>query len=85
MSSEGNGGRTQEDDYPAINISRIRIGGDVGGLIFVVGTVVCLLAGVPTARMFFVETLVGGSILAVILGWWHRRRPSPIVGLFRID
>jgi hypothetical protein len=76
MSCEGHSGHIREDDFPAINISRIRIGGDVGGLVFMIGTVVCLLAGVPTARIFFAETLVGGTVLAVVLAWWHRRHPG---------
>lgn len=66
--------RSREDDFPGINISRIRIGGDLGGLIFVVGTVVSLLIGVPSARAFFWETLAGGLVVAVLLSWWHRRR-----------
>jgi len=74
MSSEGHGGRTRKDNDPAIDISRIRIGGDVAGLIFVVGTVVCLLAGVPVARTFFGLTLAAGTVLAVLIAWWHRRR-----------
>lgn len=74
MSSEGHGGRTREDDYPEINISRIRVGGDLGGLIFVVGMMVCLLLGVPSARGFFGGSLAGGVVVAAILLWWHRRR-----------
>lgn len=64
-------------DYPAINISRIRIGGDAGGLIFVVGMVVCLLLGVPQTRGFFAETLAGGLVVAGVIAWWHRRPRSP--------
>ena len=74
MSSEGHGGRTREDDYPEINISRIRVGGDLGGLIFVVGMMVCLLLGVPSARGFFGGSLAGGVVVAGILLWWHRGR-----------
>jgi hypothetical protein len=74
MSSEGHSGRTREDDYPEINISRIRVGGDLGGLIFVVGLEVCLLIGVPTARGFFGGSVAGGVVVAALLFWWHRRR-----------
>jgi len=72
MSTDGSGNRTREDDYPAINISRIRIGGDLGGVVFVVGTVVCLLVGLPETRGFFAGTLAGGVGLAVVIAWWHR-------------
>jgi hypothetical protein len=81
MSAEGHAGHTLEDDFPGINISRIRIGGDVGGLVFVVGTVGSLLVGVPSARMFFVQTLIGGSLLAVALAWWHRHHARPSTAL----
>ena len=74
MSSEGHGGRTREDDYPEINMARIRVGGDLGGLIFVIGVVVCTLIGVPEARGFFGASLVGGVVVAAVLLWWHRRR-----------
>jgi hypothetical protein len=73
MSTGAFGSRTLEDEYPAINISRIRIGGDLGGVVFVVGTVVCLLVGLPEARAFFAGALASGTGLAVVIAWWHRR------------
>ncbi len=73
MGSEGHGGRTREDDYPEINCSRIKVGGDVGGLFFVVGMVVCTLIGVPESRGFLGASLAGGVMVAATLLWWHRR------------
>ena len=64
--------RTLEDQYPAINISRIRIGGDLGGVVFVVGTVACFLVGLPEIRGFFAATVGGGIMTAAIIAWWHR-------------
>jgi len=65
--------------FRGINFSRLEVEADLGGAVFVVGTVVCLLVGVPTARMFFAGTLVGGTLLAVAIAWWHRhhRWPGP--------
>jgi hypothetical protein len=74
MSAEGHYGHTREDDFPAINISRIRIGGDLGGVIFVVGMVGCFLIGLPAARTFFGLSLAGGVVVATALLVWHRRR-----------
>lgn len=73
MSTDESGTRSREDDYPAINISRIRVGGDLGGVVFVVGTVACLLVGLPEARGFFAGTLGGGFIVAAAIAWWHRQ------------
>jgi hypothetical protein len=72
VSTDGYVNRTREDDYPAINISRIRVGGDLGGVVFVVGTVVCLLVGLPELRGFFTGALGAGTGLAVAMAWWHR-------------
>jgi hypothetical protein len=63
---------TLEDEYPAIDISRIRVGGDLGGVVFVVGIVVSMLVGLPETRGFFAGTLGAGSALAVVIAWWHR-------------
>jgi hypothetical protein len=65
--------RTLEDEYPGINISRIRVGGDLGGVVFVVGMTVSLLVGLPETRGFFAGTLGGGVVVAAAIAWWHRR------------
>jgi hypothetical protein len=65
--------RTLDDEFPGINISRIRVGGDLGGVVFVVGMVACLLAGLPETRGFFAGTLGGGVMVATGIAWWHRR------------
>ena len=64
---------TLEDEYPGINISRIRVGGDLGGVVFVVGTVVVLARRPADTRGFFAGTVGGGVITAAIIAWWHRR------------
>ena len=74
MSSDRSEHRSREDEFPAINISRIKVGGDLRGVIFVAGTVVCLLVGLPETRVFFAGTLVGGGAVAGVIAWWHRRR-----------
>jgi hypothetical protein len=73
MSAVGHSGHTREDDFPEINISRIRIGGDLGGLIFVVGMETCLLIAVPAARGFLGLSAAGGAAVAAVLLWRHRR------------
>jgi len=63
---------TLEDEYPGINISRIRVGGDLGGIVFVIGVVVSMLVGLPETRGFFAGTVGGGVVTAAIIAWWHR-------------
>jgi hypothetical protein len=62
--------------FRGINFSRLEIEADLGGAIFVVGSTVCLLIGIPSARPFFAGTLAGGAALAVVIAWWHRTHPG---------
>ena len=69
--------RTLDDEYPGINIARIRVGGDLGGVVFVAGMIASLLTGVPAARGFFAAALGGGAALAIVMAWWHRWHGHP--------
>ena len=77
--------------HRGINFSSLEIGGDFGGLVFVVGTIVCLLIGLPEARVMFFGGLAGGAIVAAILVRWGRRHATrssggPIVlGLGQVE
>ncbi len=59
------------------NISRVRVGGDLGGVIAVVGTFVVLIAGVPPVRWFLAAAFVCGTVYALSLAAWHRYHPGP--------
>jgi hypothetical protein len=61
---------------PEINISSIYVGGDVGGLIFVVGSVAIVLAGVPMARWFVPGVALGSVALAWGLARHHAAHPD---------
>jgi hypothetical protein len=65
--------------FRGINFSSLEVEADLGGLVFMVGSVLCLLIGLPMARVLFGGAFVGGIFLAVALAWWHERHPSPIV------
>ena len=58
-------------DHPGINFSRLEVGGDLGGLIFVVGTIFTVVGGLPEARPFFAAALAGGILVAAVMFWWH--------------
>lgn len=61
----------QRGRTPEINLSSIPVGGDLGGLIFVVGSVLIVTAGIPMVRWFLVGVIAGGVGLAIFLTRWH--------------
>ncbi len=64
-------------DRVQINFSSVPVAANVGGLIFVVGSVAVVLAGLPPARWFFFAASIGGLVVAAVLLAWHRLHPSP--------
>jgi len=57
--------------HPGITMHKIHVGGDVGGLLFVVASVTAVLLGVPSTGYFFAIAILGGVGIAAIL---HRVR-----------
>jgi hypothetical protein len=55
-----------------INFASIRIGGDLGGLLVVIGVILAL---VPVLWGFYVVAAVGAVVVAVVLFAWHRYHP----------
>jgi hypothetical protein len=55
--------------HPGITIHKIHVGGDVGGLLFVVASTAVILLGVPSMWYFLALALVGGAAVAAILHW----------------
>jgi len=63
--------------FRGINFSTLEVDGNLGGAVFMVGSVLCLLIGLPMARAMFAGALLGGAGVATVLWWWHRRHPWP--------
>jgi hypothetical protein len=61
---------------PQINFSSTDVGGNAGGLIFVVGTVLIVSVGLPPVLWFLLAGTVGGCFLAWRLVEWHTRHPK---------
>ncbi|HET9196005.1 MAG TPA: hypothetical protein VFO21_24170 [Vicinamibacterales bacterium] len=57
---------------PEINMSAIRVGGNLGGLIFAAGAVAILLIGVPGLRWFIGLSLALATVLAAGTIAWRR-------------
>jgi len=57
---------------PGINMAQVRVGGDIGGLVVVIGI---LLAFLPVMWGWFLAVGVGAVFVAVALFLWHRHHP----------
>jgi hypothetical protein len=55
-----------------INISRLVLGGDIGGLLVVIGIIVAIL---PMLWGWFLAVAIGAGVCAVALFLWHRYHP----------
>ena len=61
---------------PEINFSSMAVAGNIGGLIFVVGSVFIVAVGLPSVIWFLFAATVGGCFLAWALVAWHRSHPT---------
>jgi len=60
---------------PQINYSSTEIDANVGGLIFVVGSVFVVVVGLPSVIWFLIAGTAAGCLLAWGLIVWHTRHP----------
>ena len=60
---------------PEINQSKIPVDGNIAGLIYVVGSLVVALIGLPVMRWFFFTTIALGLVCAGALLVWHQTHP----------
>ena len=61
---------------PQINFSSTEVAGNIGGLIFVVGSVFIVAVGLPSVTWFLFVAAVAGSVLAWALVVWHVSHPK---------
>ena len=61
---------------PQINFSSTEVGGNIGGLIFVVGSVFIVAIGLPWVIWFLLAATIAGCLLAWALVAWHTRHPK---------
>jgi hypothetical protein len=61
---------------PQINFSSMEIAGNIGGLIFTVGTVLIVVVGLPPAIWFLFAGTVAASLFAWALVAWHTSHPG---------
>ena len=61
---------------PQINFSSMDVAGNVGGLIFVVGSLLVVVLGVPFLLTILMAVAAAGCLLAWRLAAWYRRHPN---------
>jgi hypothetical protein len=61
---------------PQINFSSTEVAGNIGGLIFVVGSVFIVSIGLPSVIVFLFAATVAGCVLAWALVTWHTSHPT---------
>jgi hypothetical protein len=61
---------------PQINFSSTEVAGNIGGLIFVVGSVFIVVLGLPSVIWFLFAATVAGCVLAWALVAWHTSHPK---------
>jgi hypothetical protein len=61
---------------PQINFSSTEVAGNIGGLIFVVGSVFIVAIGLPSVIWFLFGGTIAGCFLAWCLAAWHTNHPE---------
>jgi hypothetical protein len=69
---------------PQINFSSTDVGGNAGGLIFVVGSVLIVSLGLPSVFWFLVTAALAAGFVAWGLAVWHRRTQDGNCGRERV-
>jgi len=66
---------SEETSYTEINMSRIRVGGGMAGLLFAIGTAFIFAFGLPAVRAFLVWSIMAGSVISIALYLFHKHKP----------
>ncbi|HTC87963.1 MAG TPA: hypothetical protein VK686_06670 [Bryobacteraceae bacterium] len=66
----------QETPSPQINASKLRVGGEIVGAVFAVGTMLIFLTGIPMLRYTFPVAVVLGCIVAIVLRFIPHDNPG---------
>ena len=61
---------------PQINFSNTDVPGNVGGLIFMIGSLLVVMVGLPSVLWFLLVGAAAGSFVAWRLATWHARHPK---------
>ena len=65
-------GRRSAGRAAEINISSVRVGGDLGGLVFVAGCIAIVVVSLPPLRWFALASLAMACVYAVAMVGWRK-------------
>lgn len=57
--------------HPGITMHKIHVGGDVGGLLFVLASTAAVVVGIPAIGYFFAAAIGSGLVIAAVLNRLH--------------
>ena len=66
----------QRTASPQINFSSTDVAGNIGGLIFAIGTILIVVVGVPSVIWFLFVGAAAGCVVAWALVAWHTNHPE---------
>lgn len=66
----------KDSPRPQINASKLRVGGEIVGAIFAIGTTLIFLIGIPLLRFVFPVAMALGCLLALVLRLVRHRNPG---------
>jgi hypothetical protein len=66
------------EHHPGITAHKLPVGGNVAGLIFVIGVLITFVFRVPLGWQFLCISVPLGLVIAVVLHFLHRRSKPPL-------
>lgn len=66
----------QQRATPQINFSSTEVDGNIGGLIFAIGTVLIVAVGLPSTVWFLFTSVAAGCVVAWGLAMWRTNHPN---------
>lgn len=66
---------------PEINQSKIKVDGNIAGLMYVVGSMAVVLLGLPVARWFILVAAALAVVSAVAIVRWRRAHPTRLISI----
>jgi hypothetical protein len=66
----------EQPSHPQVNMSRLAVGGNIGGMIFAMGCMLIVLIGIPAIRYVFPVAVAVGLVIALVLHLIHPTAPG---------